>query len=215
MRRLLRWVHNISYKCGSLPLTGPARPFFGLIIGIDKYKEVSVPNLQGCVADSHDIVAYLTRYIGISDDHISMLFNEKATHANIMKHILAFATDNRIAPNDPILIYYAGWAWHIGGIDAPTSVLHPYDAHGTSCLSDNLCIPDMMFNSILAKVAAAKGDNIVRPSLRLWSYSDDHLHLDRDPRLLQRRRFCWKGLRVCGFDLIHSAGGVFKSGSGT
>lgn len=174
-----------------LPFTGVSRRFFALIIGVEKYKFPLWLNLEGCVADADDIVAYVTRYLGVSDDHISVLNNEMATRANIIHHIQVLATDGRIAPNDPILIYYAGAVSIVqaptpartGWTDAPTSLLHPYDFNpNPTTLSDNPSgISDKMLNGLLANLATAKGNNIVRPSLACaLCMTSKHLLQDRN-----------------------------------
>src|SRR5262245_32971361 len=156
------------------PLSGSAPTFFALIIGADQ----SDTDTSGSVADARDIAAFLTQYLGISDDNIVILLNDMATRANIINQILSLTTDSRISWNDPILIYYAGntsivrapEGWQIGSTDGRTSLLSPYDTSPTFGLSqDSQSIPDMMLNSLLEELAAAKGNNIVRPLRPLYS----------------------------------------------
>ena len=171
------------------PLTGPARPFFALIIGIDEYEPLRM-RLSGCVADADDVATFLTECLGVSDNRIVNLRNETATCENIIRHIRALATDDRIATNDPILLYFAGQASRmqapralaIGETDAPVSYFLPYGSNKTSThsLGDDL-ITSMKLNILFKQLAAVKGDNIVCSSLMLiLSYSDNHAPSDRN-----------------------------------
>ena len=56
-----------------------------LVVGINKYKNYSQSNLNGCVNDTKNMVAFLKNFRGFTDSEITVLTDEKATKANIMK----------------------------------------------------------------------------------------------------------------------------------
>lgn len=87
---------------------------------------------------------------------ISMLLNERATHARIVQSILSMETNDRIAFNDPIIIFFSGCSLHN---DSGTVFIVPYD------YPDSQAIAASVIDDLLTRVAAAKGENIVRLSL--------------------------------------------------
>ncbi len=56
-----------------------------LVVGINKYKNFSQNNLNGCVNDTRSMVSFLKNCRGFTDNEITVLTDEKATKANIMK----------------------------------------------------------------------------------------------------------------------------------
>ncbi|KAF8957461.1 peptidase C14, caspase domain-containing protein [Flammula alnicola] len=135
----------------------PGRVLFALIIGINRYSDHSnITDVKGSIADADDIQAFLTRDLHVSQDCIVILRDENATHANIVQEILNFAANDRIAFNDPILIYYAGHGREIQG----RVVLFPHDATCGSQEDDKRSILDIEFNDLLKRLANEKGNNI-------------------------------------------------------
>jgi hypothetical protein len=55
-----------------------------LCVGINKFKNYSSQNLQGCVNDALDMKAIYKSYLGFSDSDITMLTDADATKAKIM-----------------------------------------------------------------------------------------------------------------------------------
>ncbi len=113
---------------------------YALIIGIDKYENVS--NLDYAVDDAKSIKSLLIEQFKFSPDNITLLINEKATYTKIKKS-LSYVT-RKASENDRILIFFAG---HGETIDLPESgemgFLIPVDGekddlYGTSLEMDEL-----------------------------------------------------------------------------
>jgi len=138
-----------------------------LVIGINRYQHGN--NLQGAVADADAVSRFLISVLGVPKRNVRNLRDSAATAAAIKKGIKAFATDNRIRPGDPILVYYAGHGsqtaapsqWNEGE-DEEIELLIPYyfiprttnSKHGQGIL-------DRTLSTLLRYVAGTKGDNIV------------------------------------------------------
>ncbi|THU96129.1 hypothetical protein K435DRAFT_893462, partial [Dendrothele bispora CBS 962.96] len=141
---------------------------WALIIGIDEYK--SLKKLSGCIADTNDVVDFLTVRIGVPSDHIKILRNKDATRQAIISSIAAFATDDRIENGDAILIYYAGHGaeanppqgWAAGGRHLPKiQMICAYDFEpAKSEIEDGQGILDIIMGVHLSRLAKAKGNNV-------------------------------------------------------
>lgn len=59
------------------------RPLYALLVGINRYASVTVPDLCGCVNDVEAMAALLHNQYGVPLANIAMLTNEQATHAAI------------------------------------------------------------------------------------------------------------------------------------
>lgn len=145
--------------------------FFALVIGINDYKHISP--LRGCVADADDMVDYLTNTLGVSPSRIINLRNEQASRREIKKSIAALASDDRIQPGNPILIFFAGHGaqvkaphWAAGSLapdQARIEMILPVDfKRETNVVEDWQGISDITLAALLSDLAKAKGDNIVR-----------------------------------------------------
>jgi hypothetical protein len=77
---------------------------YALIVGIDKYKNKS-NNLNGCVNDAHDVFKVLTGW-GCKYQNITMLLNETATKANIIKNLTELV--NNLKKGDVLTYYHSG-----------------------------------------------------------------------------------------------------------
>ncbi|QRW14169.1 ICE-like protease (caspase) p20 domain protein [Ceratobasidium sp. AG-Ba] len=143
---------------------GLARQMFALIIGINDYSEFKP--LKCCVKDAGSVSRYLVG-AGVSQDHITELYNEKATRAAIINGLQRLADDDRIKKDDAILIFYAG---HGSQMQAPSDwdtdgqkvqALIPFDAKTLGSDGRSIeVIPDRTFGILLDKIAEKKGDNI-------------------------------------------------------
>ena len=145
-------------------LDGSGRPFFALIIGIDTYRDTSI-SIPGCVADADDIQAFLTTDLHILQNRIVILRNEEATHASIVQEIRNLAANDRVAFNDPILIYYAGCCQEI----QDSVAIFPYDGATDNGKLSNI-LPDTELNGLLKELANQKGNNIVRWSITCFFF---------------------------------------------
>ena len=160
--------------------------FFALVIGIDNYPGFpSDVGLEGACNDARNIYEWLSQDVlaGTDDSNIVLLLDKAATREAIIKEITALTHNDKIQPGDPILIYYAGhgsvvktpagWSHTANGSGGERSgassieVLLPYDMYTPrEAPRDQQVqpIPDTTMNLLLKELAAAKGDNIVRPS---------------------------------------------------
>ncbi len=143
------------------PIRNPT--LFALIIGIDDYE--GIPKLTGAVPDADAIERYLTIDLGVAEQHIRSLRDKDATRSRVIQELQAMAHDPRIEVGDPIVFYYAG---HGSTVQSPhdwgntdIQLILPYDY---SCEVDGVTvngIPDRTIGALLAKLAEAKGNNIV------------------------------------------------------
>ncbi|KAH8804061.1 caspase domain-containing protein, partial [Flagelloscypha sp. PMI_526] len=156
---------------------------FALVIGINDYQYTR--KLSGCVADAQDIVSYLTKHLAVPMNHITTLFNEEANRTHILENLQAFAHDEFIAKNSPILIYYAGHGaravapkdWEVDERDRQIQMILPWDFNPqTSSAENEQGIPDITLRSILDNLAEKKGNNIT--VILDSSHSVSHSHGD-------------------------------------
>ncbi|KAA1472278.1 hypothetical protein DENSPDRAFT_171259 [Dentipellis sp. KUC8613] len=150
------------------PIPVPTKPprFFALIIGVNRYRSISLPNLKGSVPDANHIQKYLEDELEVPPDHITNLRDKDATKADIIRELRALATDDRIRPGDPILIFYAGHGstakapegWEAGG--DKIQLICPHDHLEFVDGRQVIGIPDRTLGSLLSSIAKEKGDNI-------------------------------------------------------
>ncbi|KAI0030409.1 hypothetical protein K488DRAFT_54322, partial [Vararia minispora EC-137] len=141
--------------------------FFALVVGIDKYTHLS--HLSGCVKDADDMVDYLTNTLHVPPKNLRNLRDQKATRQAIKGNIIALASDERIHPGDPIVIFFAGHGsvtlpptgWPSGGPNSKVQMLLPVDfdprTNGNETAQG---IFDYTLNILLSNLAEIKGDNI-------------------------------------------------------
>jgi hypothetical protein len=121
------------------------------------------------VADARAFEDYLQRRLQVPPDRITVLDNKLATRAAFISALRRLATDPRIQPGDPILIFYAGHGsqatapkgWEAGGPNANIQLILPYDVFCKSGRKLVAPIPDRTLGALLDKIAQEKSDNIV------------------------------------------------------
>ncbi|KAF5330089.1 hypothetical protein D9758_018821 [Tetrapyrgos nigripes] len=86
-----------------------------LIIGIDKYEDRSIRNLNAAVLDAENVKNFLTDTLRVPHINIKTLYDTQATTVHILNAIKGL-TNLSITKDDPILIYYAG---HGARVPAP------------------------------------------------------------------------------------------------
>ena len=77
---------------------------YALIIGIDKYENVS--NLDYAVKDANSIATLLRNNFNFPSKNIQTLLNEEATYSNIRNSLSEISSSAKA--NDRVLIYFAG-----------------------------------------------------------------------------------------------------------
>ncbi|KAF8875733.1 caspase domain-containing protein [Gymnopilus junonius] len=139
---------------------------FALTIGINQYSNPCYRHLQGCVADTDAVDAFLLEELGVPEAQITSLRDSQATRHPIIKAIESFIVDHRIEENNPILIYFAGHGseakspagWF--SEDSKSQLLIPYDCGEIVEGQTIHGIPDRTFGWLLKQIADSKGHNI-------------------------------------------------------
>ncbi|MCB0551837.1 MAG: caspase family protein [Phaeodactylibacter sp.] len=75
-----------------------------LAIGVDRYQHWTP--LDNAVKDAKDLIQVLTQQYQFDEEHITTLFDERATEANIYDAIRELK--RQITPQDNLLVYYSG-----------------------------------------------------------------------------------------------------------
>lgn len=103
---------------------------WAVVIGISQYK--TVRSLKYADKDALAFRDYLTRNVGITPDHMTVLINEQATLFNL-KRSLGTELKRKAGPKDTVIIYYAGHGAPEPDASSPDGdglekYLIPYDA---------------------------------------------------------------------------------------
>lgn len=83
----------------------PVRDKWAVIIGIDKFKDPSIPQLRYSAKDARDFASFLTREGNFAADHVKVLLNEEATEDNILDTLGGNWLPRRVLPDDLVVIY--------------------------------------------------------------------------------------------------------------
>lgn len=97
---------------------------FALVIGINKYQFVNPLN-YAC-SDAEAVSSILISEFGFLSENVTLLLNESASKANIMKNFMKFANGNT-EPDDRVFIFYAGHGHTLPGKRGETGFLIPVD----------------------------------------------------------------------------------------
>lgn len=97
-------VPVVAQKRGTIS----SRQKYALIIGISKYQQKGIPNLEYADVDARSIYEFLQQPAagGFSRENMLLLANEHATHARIREALTNFIA--RATPQDLLLIFFAG-----------------------------------------------------------------------------------------------------------
>ncbi|KDR74385.1 hypothetical protein GALMADRAFT_141429 [Galerina marginata CBS 339.88] len=165
---LLKLTSTAHYgKTRSVPLVFSSR-LFALLIGVNNYASSDIRPLHGAVADAQSFQTYLLQ-LGVPEDNITILLDESATRSAILGELRHLADDPSIQPEDPILIFYAGYgsemaspsSWKAAGLDDMVQFFIPHDVCWKPGETAVAPIPDRTLNALLDAIADKKGDNIV------------------------------------------------------
>ena len=130
--------------------------------------------MEKAVQDATNIRNFFRDEFKVPDDHLIFLKDKYATRQKIVEVLVALQSDTRIHKDDAILIYFAGHGSQCRVPKAAQPVwgqqvemILPYDFEGYAealrkSPSHIRGIIDVELGDILAKIAAEKGDNIVR-----------------------------------------------------
>jgi len=135
------------------PLSGAPAPSgrgWGLIIGINEYKDETVQRLRFAAADAQGVFDLLTDLErgGFERANVKLLLNREATREAIILALTALETE--AGPEDTVFVYFGGHGLEDGG----ASYLVPCDAN-VGILQDTAISLDR-FNESLARCRAAR-----------------------------------------------------------
>ncbi len=77
-----------------------------LLIGINEYKEPSVPDLKGCVTDVRNFTEVLTAYFAFDPRDIRLLTNESATREHVFRRLEWLLAGS--GPGDLLVFHFSG-----------------------------------------------------------------------------------------------------------
>ena len=82
-----------------------------LLIGIDRYPDAAISDLQGAVNDAHNMRALLAGHLGFDAEQIRVLTDAQATRAGILAGIRDWLVAGT-RPDSRALLYFAGHGYH-------------------------------------------------------------------------------------------------------
>lgn len=83
----------------------PIRDKWAVVIGIDRFKDKSIPQLKYSAKDAKDFANFLVEKGNFAKDHVKLLTNEQATERNILNIVGDKWLPRRALPNDLIVIF--------------------------------------------------------------------------------------------------------------
>jgi hypothetical protein len=81
--------------------------YYGLIIGIDKYRDKEIPSLDNPISDAEKLYQTLVEYYHFEEGNMQLVKN--ATRADIIRSLDKLSQS--VTPEDNLLIFYAGHGW--------------------------------------------------------------------------------------------------------
>lgn len=111
---------------------------YALLVGVDRYKNASVPNLRGCVADVRAMHTFLTTRLRIPEKSIQLLISDggelpemRATRQNILDAWQTLL--DQVEKDDQLFFHYSGHGAQARSIDPNEAdgydeTLVPYDS---------------------------------------------------------------------------------------
>ena len=105
----------------SLVSASPQPTAYALVIGIEKYRDV--PAATGARHDAESVADVMRQTLGLSEEHLHVLLDDRATRTDIIKQIKWLQTN--VPSNGRIYVYFSGH-----GAPDPTSgvsYIVPYD----------------------------------------------------------------------------------------
>lgn len=87
------------------PQSKPIRDKWAVVIGIDQFKDKSIPELRYSAKDAKDFARFLVEKGNFAKDHVKLILNEKATENNIRNVLGDKWLPRRAMPDDLIVIF--------------------------------------------------------------------------------------------------------------
>lgn len=116
-----------------------------VLVGVDMYERSDIPPLRGCVNDVALVRRILKDVIGVPNDDIRVVVNQRATKANVVRRLRA--TVDEAEAGDVVVFYFSGHGSQIRDRDGDEladqldELICPYDMdwdRGTYILDDEL-----------------------------------------------------------------------------
>ncbi|KAJ7034937.1 hypothetical protein C8F04DRAFT_904620, partial [Mycena alexandri] len=131
---------------------------FGLIVGIDSYKQGTIWNLESCVDDAKKVQRWLLKDLKVPKDHVCMLLDKEATKDNIERSFSSHLIQNtKTQRGDAMIVYFSCHGSTVRWAEGPgTEVLCTYDFGQGNVVG----LLDRALQTMLLDLSKAKGDNI-------------------------------------------------------
>ena len=136
MKNLLIWILLLCSAISSAQTRGLSMPAasatapegktYALIVGISKYKNAAIPQLQYADKDAEGFKNYLLAS-GVDSGNIILLTNENARYADIMLDLDDLCS-NKVKAGDKVFIYFSGHGDVESHVITNDGYLLPYDA---------------------------------------------------------------------------------------
>ena len=123
-----------------------------VLVGVDRYERPDIPSLKGCVNDVALVRRTLKDVLGVRNEDIRVVVNERATKANILRRLQT--TLERAEAGDVVVFYFSGHGSQIRDRDGDEltdrldELICPYDMdwdRQTYILDDEL---DALFDAV-------------------------------------------------------------------
>ncbi|MBX3001579.1 MAG: caspase family protein [Caldilineaceae bacterium] len=142
---------------------------YALLVGVDRYKSASVPNLRGCVADVRAMHTFLTTRLRIPEESIQLLISDggespqlRATRQNILDAWQRLI--DQIGEGDQLFFHYSGHGAQARSIDPNEAdgydeTLVPYDSRDVD--ESGAPVYDIIDKELAALIDKAEGKGAV------------------------------------------------------
>lgn len=84
----------------------PDKRRHAVVIGIERYRQ-DVQTADYAANDARTTAAYLTRVLGVPEENIALLLDDKASRSDLEKYLEAWLP-NRVQDGDTVYVYYSG-----------------------------------------------------------------------------------------------------------
>ena len=83
----------------------PIKDKWAIVIGVNKFKDKSIPTLKYATNDAKDFAKFLIEKGNFARDHVLLLLDKDATKHNIMANLADTWLPERVLPDDLVVIY--------------------------------------------------------------------------------------------------------------
>ena len=85
--------------------TRPIKDKWAVVIGVNRFKDKSIPTLRYAAKDAKDFATFLVKSGNFAKDHVLLLLNEDATKHNILSCLADTWLPKRVLDDDLVVIY--------------------------------------------------------------------------------------------------------------